>query len=136
MDWDADFAEDHLLDLADEHEVQIMWDDNPQHAYTTYRVVHISHPTDPVKYLIALHEFGHICSPRARLFERKFYKDPREYDDYLLCESSAWAWAARFCHEGLYEEINGLSWKRVGALWATALPYTREVKISRKTAVS
>lgn len=132
MEWDQDYAIQDLMDLAHDHSVSIIWDGG-EYAITDHRVVHISTPYNAAKYLVALHEFGHILSPRARHFEKRCSR-PRtsshaEYDDYALCEAAAWAWAARFCDDYLYEQISDKTWKQVGSLFATCLPYVRDIKV-------
>lgn len=138
MEWDPAFAREDLDLLSAGHDIKIHWKDGPPHTFyalVEHRAVFIGPPVDEISYLAALHEFGHILSPRAlhyhKRFERTKASPTREYDDYAICEAAAWAWAARFCNVEM--EITDTTWRKIGTMFASCLPYTQTVRISAKT---
>lgn len=134
--WDTAKATKHLTDLAIKHKIIIIWTDKPECAHSQHRTVYIHRPRNALEYMGALHEFGHILSPRARNFQKRWDRGgtiySTEYDDCLLMESAAWAWAARFCDEDLFELISQTTWKQIGTCIMTYLPSTRYIKVGPK----
>ncbi len=120
MDWDGQRAQHHLESLAARHEITIVWSDALPKC-TNHNIVYIRRPFNAVEYLSGLHEMGHIVSPRALHYEGRWNK---EYDDMLLMETAAWAWAVRFCDPVLLEMIESTTWRQLGTFIST---YLREI---------
>lgn len=133
MAWDSDRAERHVDELADRHDVQVIWSEHLEVAYTSQRAVRIRRPNTPERYLGCLHELGHVMSPRARFHEKRWDKARSsrvtEYDDQFLMEAAAWAWAARFADEELLEDMPYSAWRDAGSCLAGYLEQVRHHRI-------
>lgn len=129
IDWPYTIALCHVTDLADKHDIMLVWDDKPAHALIPYRTIHTPRPRTPAAYLGALHEMGHVVSPQAVKFykrwdRRKPHYSPTSYDDLLLMEAAAWAWAASNLHPDL--PISKKAWMAVASDLVTYLQATAE----------
>lgn len=116
--WDRAAAEEHLEELAKAHDICIIWSDLPEVAYTRHRTVRIRRPFTADNYFGALHEMGHVMSPRARFHEKRWNQAGTsavtEYDDQVLMEIAAWAWACWNLDPDLRDVIPHRTWQMVG----------------------
>jgi len=132
MPWDRVCAEAHLEELATRHDIQLIWTDKPECAYSRHRIVWIRKPYSPESYLGALHELGHVVSPRARKHEARWDRGRNkvvEYDDELLMEAAAWAWAAWHMLPELADTIPARTWKLVGGYLSGYIAQVRDQHI-------
>lgn len=120
MAWDSKLATEHIGTLAERHDVQITWTERPAYSYTTHRSVHVPPPTTADRYLAGLHEMGHCVSQQALRFDRRWRKGT-QFDDEVLMEAAAWAWAARNALDAL--EVPKRAWSVAGRCFGTYLAH-------------
>lgn len=119
--WPTEEATRHLEGLAELRGIEIIWTDDPPSAHPGYLMVWVNRPTNAVRYLSALHEFGHCLEPRAvKLWE---YCSQRERDHApehqanVRMESLAWTWAFAACRPHLAELVRERDWHTVLGAW-------------------
>lgn len=107
-------ARSHLEALERKHgiEVRIVHDWRDGEANVTTRQIWVPDPTTPLRYMIALHEFGHVLdkiSGKVMLHERP------------ECEAAAWKWAIRHARPNLLDHLTTRDWNTIGRCWLTVL---------------
>lgn len=107
-------ARAHIERLSSRHHVDVravkkMWDSE---ALVSARTVVIPDPTTPMRYLIALHEFGHLLDKVSAMVVNHHE---------AACEAAAWAWAVDHARPALLAHLTARDWHRVGHAWATCL---------------
>lgn len=119
----TDLARRHLETLAAKHEVHLVWIAGGPfraEAFPEPRIAAVPIPSDGTRYLVALHELGHVVDRRSRYWYDKWESGGDDYDD-CVCESFAWAWASKTADRSL--PISKADWARAGVLlstyWAT-----------------
>lgn len=74
--------------------------------------VWIPKPTTALKYLICLHEIGHIVDKvAARVLQ---FHGPE-------AEAAAWRWAVKAAHGDLLDHMTPAAWRKVGNAWITSV---------------
>jgi len=112
-------AWEHLHELAAEHGVKLhkakSWVLAEAHVSTKQVWVP---PTmrDVESYLIALHEFGHICQPEAAALQATTH-----VPSGLACEALAWGWAIEHADPALLRLAGASTWRCVGDCVASYL---------------
>lgn len=107
-----DEARAHIQRLERKHEIEVRivkdkWDSE---AHIQTRQVWIPDPTTPLKYLIALHEFGHILDKISAKVMRRSRAE---------CEAAAWRWAIEHGRPELLDCLSPRDWLTVGKAWLT-----------------
>lgn len=82
-------------------------------AYPGLRRVSVPRPSSGGRYLVALHEFGHVLDPLAKRHVAS--RDPYRQ---ILVEAAAWAWASRNGDPSLYLARD---WQLPGSCFASHL---------------
>jgi len=108
-------ARAHIEQLADDHDITIVeirrqWTGE---ADTKDRCIYIADPTSPVRYMIALHEIGHIVDKAARILD--------DQGNGPACEGAAWGWAYDNALPALLKYLTPTHWRRIGTAWVTGL---------------
>jgi hypothetical protein len=90
LHWPRKATRAHLHWLADQHDVEIDWITDKWEAACSVsaRLVSVPRPLDASRYIVALHEFGHILHPKARRGHKA-----KRFDEAMAVEAYAWAWA-------------------------------------------
>lgn len=127
MSWTTDRlakASAHVLGLAKRLRVEVHWEPRPEQwqAHDSTRQVWVPPPTDAHRYMVALHELGHVASRVARRWGDR-YEEPGAQ---ALVEGAAWAWAAMVADPDLVAEATEEEWADVARhfgtyLWSTAV---------------
>lgn len=122
MPWPRKRAREHLESLAAKHDIVIHWitgdpiDPGYEVALST-RQVWVSKPTSLVRYLSALHEFGHVLDPHA--FKAWHNPDVRD----VVCEAHAWQWAIEHALPETLAHATPDEMVEIGFMWASYLPW-------------
>lgn len=107
-------AEAHLRRLGSRHGIEIVWIKHQwaAEAEATTRQVFIPPPTTALRYLIGLHEFGHLVDKvSARVV----------VNHYPCAEAAAWSWAKEHADENLMSWMTEGMWRQVGIAWVTSV---------------
>lgn len=119
---------EHLLDLAEEHGVSVIWTRKGWKHAEAYvdttasgeafpkrgGIVIIPVVKTPADYLIGLHELGHVLDENSTRFV--YARD--QYEE-ILTESAAWAWAAEHLPQRFLRHIRAKDWNRAAYAWRT-----------------
>jgi len=104
-------ARSHLLSLAGTR-VTVEWIEGSIYEAASrpgrWPAVYTPRPTTVLKYLVGLHELGHVMRPHG---------------EGLVNEANAWAWAAENVHPDFMPWVDYRLWREVSALFATHLPW-------------
>jgi hypothetical protein len=92
------------------YEINRMWDSE---ADIRLRTIYVADPTTPLRYMIALHEMGHIVDKAARLLHDEC-NNP-------ACEAAAWGWAYKAGNPAIMKFLTPRHWRRIGRAWVTNL---------------
>lgn len=87
------------------------WGDSEAIAAT--RQVFITDPTTPMRYLVALHEFGHLVDKVSAHVLHAKNRPERE--------AAAWRWAVENAEHDLLAFMTPRLWAKVGACWVTSV---------------
>ena len=80
-------------------------DDLKAWAMLTPRQVQVPKPTSPWRYLVGLHELGHVICPTARGRD-KDYEEAGKLPHTLACEAAAWGWAIENIHPAVWARMD------------------------------
>lgn len=125
MAFPVDAARQQLESLADKHDVYVVWIQgyNKAVSFPEPRIAALPHPSDGTRYLVALHELGHVVDRRARR-----WNDRDDLYGTAVCEGFAWAWAAKKADRSF--PLSQADWARAGVLlssyWAIPVPHEPE----------
>jgi hypothetical protein len=110
--FDAAYA--HLHRLATRHGIEVIWIKSQwdSEAAAGTKQVFIPRPTTPLRYLIGLHEFGHLVDKVAARVMVKHYP---------CAEAAAWAWAIEHADQDLLTWVTPREWTKVGHAWLTGV---------------
>lgn len=114
MDFPAKRAYRHVEQLAAKHDIEIreiskQWNSE---AWVEQRLICIAKPNTAIRYMIALHEIGHIVDKvSAHVLSDH---DPG-------CEAAAWAWAYDNADPKLRAHVTERHWQRIGRAWVSSL---------------
>lgn len=105
-------AAEHLQRLAVRHGIEIVWIkcqwDSEASAGT--KQVFCARPTTALRYLIGLHELGHLCDKVAARVV---------VNHEAAAEAAAWAWAAKHAEKDMLALMTQHQWLQVGRAWLT-----------------
>jgi hypothetical protein len=128
MTWTPDAATSHLEEIAKVRGITIVWTEKPPESHPGYAMVWINPPTSPIRYLTALHEFGHCIDPQAVNLWKFCGKreNAKDYRKWINAESAAWGWAFAECRPALAELVRERDWQMAGSCW---LSYGRHLAL-------
>lgn len=111
---------DHVLRLAEEHSVQLVW---AKRWYDADSIPGIGAAVVPIikrphDYFFALHEIGHVASKEARKWD-----DATDPEGTVIVEGAAWAWAVEQAIPALARYMRADDWDRVGYAFRTYLAW-------------
>ena len=108
-------ARAHIERLAQEHGIEVRVTKRQWNAAADERLrtIWVVDPNTPLRYMIALHEIGHIVDKGARMLGKNGHL-PAE-------EAAAWAWAYNNGDPALLAHMTPRNWRRVGQAWVTHL---------------
>lgn len=98
-------AKVHVSTLLSTNDIAVKWLEGrdwfwlASASHTAWRV-EIPRPTSPKRYLVALHEIGHLLGPIAP-GHRTENPDWTPGQFTLIEEAAAWAWAAEHIHDAI-----------------------------------
>jgi len=121
-------AMEHIEELARARKVRVHWVKSrwKAEAHVTTRQVWIPRIRSGIDYLIALHEFGHICCRRSRRAADNEWSRETE----MISESAAWAWAVEQIAPGLRRHLKDDDWDWVAScLLSYLVPSKRHPKV-------
>ncbi len=109
----------HVLAEARRLRVEVVWKDKESQwqSHESTRLVWVPYPTSGHRYMVALHELGHIASRVARRWGHRYSEPGGE----SLVEGAAWAWAAMAADPDLVEHTADDDWAVVGRMLGTYL---------------
>jgi len=86
------------------------------------RTIYITDPTTPLRYLLGLHEIGHIVDKvSAKVM----------FNHIPCCEAAAWAWAIENAAPELPEHVTNREWRLIGRAWVSQLH--KAARVARPT---
>lgn len=105
--WPRKLAQEHVKAIARAEGIRIRWVKGPQwmdfcEAYRVARLVSIPTCQNPMQYLVALHELGHVLGPFQLRHEFPGYTAAAFH---LLEEAGADLWSAEHIHDDLDRHI-------------------------------
>lgn len=114
MTFPVDAARRHIEQLEQKHGIEVRLCSGPwdAEADSFAKMVWVPDPTTPLRYLVALHEFGH-CVDKVSAKVMKGSK-PEE-------EAAAWRWAVNEAIPALLEHMTPRQWTTVGKAWLTSV---------------
>jgi hypothetical protein len=110
----TDLARAHIEALATKHRITLSWLTRgwlKAHAYPPLRTAIVPRVTSGLRYLVALHELGHVADRGAR-----YWQDHEAGYGLSVCEGYAWAWAAE--HRSPDIPVTQADWAEAAALLA------------------
>jgi hypothetical protein len=95
------------------YEINRMWDSE---ADIKLRTIYVADPITPLRYMVALHEIGHIVDKVSAgvVGKGRDYHAP-------ACEAAAWSWAYDHADPELMKYVTPRMWRRIGRAWVTSL---------------
>lgn len=107
----------HITELGERHRVKVRhaktWAKSEAHAGT--RQVWVPPRMHrPAMYLIALHEFGHVCQPSSRRILLTPYYEEDFFTATYASEGYAWGWAIDNARPDLLAAMSAHEWCVIG----------------------
>jgi len=124
-DFPVERAREHIEALAAKHkitvyEIQRVWSSE---AYIERRTVYVTDPTTPLRYMLALHEIGHIVDKVSAKVV---------FNHLAACEAAAWQWAYDNADDDLLACVTNRDWRLIARGWVSQLgPRSRQAAPSR-----
>lgn len=118
--WPRKATRAHVEWLALQNDIEIDWISDPWKAECSVsgRLVVVPKPSSAGKYLVALHEFGHILHPKARRM-----RNARDFSDAMAVEAYAWAWAVEHVIPEARPFVGEREWRLMSKALASHLLY-------------
>lgn len=120
----------HVELLAGRYGIEINWIRNPDAAWADdlERSIGIAKPTDPQRYLVALHELGHLLDPEARRLGKQLARaDARgavlDLGKLMACEGYAWGWAMAHVIPEVRPMFGARHWRQTAEDFMSVLYY-------------
>jgi hypothetical protein len=131
---DARRAQIHFDALASRLRAEAHYTDKPEKwsAHEATRQVWVPRPTSGVRYMVCLHELGHIGSLTARRWVHRYQEPGVE----VLVEGAAWSWATMMADPALSERLTARDWAEVGELMVSYMRWTAQQKIPKPGAAA
>lgn len=106
-----------LLSLAEQHDIAVefnrpRWSSEASKSGATIYVPR--RWLAPIDALIAMHELGHLCEPKA---SELFYETCVTLQ--AACEAMAWSWGIEHVHPGVLAAATRKDWQLVGDSWVS-----------------
>jgi hypothetical protein len=117
--FEPDRARAHLEALAEAHHVELVWVRGPHQAEAQpgrAPVVYTPKPTTFWRYVVGLHEFGHILDDDAQALWLS-----SRHADVAACESYAWTWAFEHVAKLWAPLVTDAIRRQAGSYWSTFL---------------
>jgi len=118
--FDALAASAHLQALADKHRIKMTYRQSGWQSFPSTRQAWVPEPSTAKRYLVALHELGHIASATAR---RRGNQDYPALGVEVLVEGAAWAWATAVADPTLLLGVTKREWSDVFSYFGSYLLY-------------
>lgn len=112
-------AGEHIEALGRRHRIEVVYTSVPERwqAVIGLRQVYVPKPTSGLRYMVGLHELGHVCSRVARRWQPRY----EELGGEALVEGAAWAWATMMADPELAGLLTAEDWEETALLYCTYL---------------